>query len=418
MKRISKNGFHGRAFSQTYSPRSDSGYFKRRLEDLKDQNTITKDDPLNRLSEIKEQNSLVDNEEGLKDLYRQLPQKTFRKDFGKELHYVTTGTSMNRQAKDIALSRAWKGQEHLEDATLRMLVDSTGKSKSGVSIYGKNLAFIDPNEARKDSQPLTASRKLKKKLEDAQDNLQKYRLDKEKEIDEREQSEFRALYTEKFTPIGSFEKIRSIADQRVEESRRKGGFDSLEELRGKPLALPRLNQHIDRTEYYLNNMLARQKIVPPWIEAQSRVNRETNELRREMLRNFESELVTFLEEYKAITPGHDFNKTCYFLKGKFGSVETFIMEKHTAWKLSYMPILSMKITTLNNSLRAYNLQAPLPQQKLYLQSEKEASRVLNAIDLQSLVNKKMEERSKKENINTMLNTKNIFSLGRFFPNWK
>lgn len=390
--KVPRKSLYRYAANRLNSTESDHGYFEKRLRELKEQNTIQDDDPLAKLKQIIKPESLVDQDKDLKKLYEAIPQKEFDKRYNGEIHYSRMLDHIDRQSKEIALSRPWTGKEAPQNTALRMLLDATGRPNLSI---GENIGFVVRKPLGKELRPVRAGQQLRRKLESAQDHVLMYKSDRRKNNEDQEQSEFRALYAEKFTPIGSFEKIRSLADQRIEEGRRNGGFDGLDKMRGRPLNLPRLDQHMDRTEHYLNSMLARQKVVPPWIEAQSGVNRRSTELRIYLVNQFEQELVSSLEKSGGILPNHDFTEVCTLMKNEHGSTDTFVLKKFAVWKLSFMPHMVGKIETLNKELRDYNLQAPLSLQKLYLRPESEFQRVLKEINLKGVVEKVLQKKSKE-----------------------
>lgn len=359
----------------------------RRLRALKEQNDLNPDDPLIKLTRGE---SLIDANPELQEIYEKLPQKTFEQKYQPQLQFSKVQNHVNQQSKDIALSEPWKGQESVEDASLRMILDSVGKPPSSCNSATANIAFKNPLRPIDEPRAVRASKGLRRKLEDAQDSILKYQKDKHQEVDDSEQSDFRTLYAEKFTPIGSFEKLRSLADKRIEESMKQGGFDDLQHIRGKPAPRVQLNPHIDRTEHHLNNMLVRQNISPPWIESQGRVNSDVSTFRKEAVHMFENEVTSHLKKIGALHTSWPRVKS--IINAKFGSVESFLKSRYLHWKSSHVQYLESKIKSLNNNLRTYNLQAPLSTQKLYLIPEKELDRVYRSIDLEQLVTKILEER--------------------------
>ncbi|CCE92771.1 DUF1992 domain-containing protein TDEL_0E05280 [Torulaspora delbrueckii] len=402
--------------SRLYSSKDDEGYMARRLEDLKEQNTIDEDDPLVKLSKTER---LVDMDTRLSELHRSLPQKSFENNHKNQLQYAKVQVHVNRQSKDIALSKPWGGDEDPRDTSLRMLVDSVAKPLNRSARVQGNLGFTKVVDQLSEPRKVRASRRMRRKLEDAQDNVLKYQRDKGQDSDKSEQLEFRTLYAEKFTPLGSFEKLRSLADQRIEESRKHGAFDNLENLRGKPVEMPRLNQHVDRTEHYLNNMLIRQKITPPWIESQGRVNEDLNNFRKEAKSGFENELISHLKKSRIYLTGANIESIKKSIKERYGSPEDFVLSRFSCWKSAQFAYFQTKTKTLNNNLRSYNLQAPLSTQKLYLLPDKEFKRVFDSINLDNLITTELSRDVKRESepvagstSQSVFSWRGIFGIGR------
>lgn len=397
------------------STKDDGGYLTARLEALKEQNDPNPSDPLVKLTQGK---SLVDEDSELQKVYQKLPQKAFEKKYQSEIQYARVSDHINRQSKDIALSRPWTGQETVEDSSLRMILDSVGKPKGPSSVTG-NIGFTKAQQPTDEPRAVRASKKLMRKLEDAQDKVLKFQRDKNQELDDHEQSEFRTLYAEKFTPIGSFEKLRSLADQRIEESMKQGGFDDVKHLRGKPSPSVQLNQHIDRTAHHLNNMLVRQNIAPPWIESQGRVNGDVSTFRTEAVRMLENDLISYLEKARILHANATWTSAKALIDSRFGSTQGFLQSRFSKWKASQRSIFETKIKSLNNGLRTYNLQAPLSTQKLYLLPEKEFERVYKSIDVKKLVTERLENLLKQRKASTNVNDNggSLFTFPKRFKFW-
>ncbi|QLL33627.1 hypothetical protein HG536_0E05380 [Torulaspora globosa] len=374
------------------STKDDGGYLAARLQELKEQNDPNPDDPLVKLTQGK---SLVDEDAELQKIYQKLDQKAFEERYRREIQYAKIPNHVNQQSKDTAVSEPWTGEEGVEFTSLRMILDSTGKPDGSSSSVAANVGFINAALPAKEPRAVRASKSFRRKLEDAQDRVLKFQRDQKQEIDETEQSEFRTLYAEKFTPIGSFEKLRSLADQRIEESMKQGGFDGLEHIKGKPSSFVQLNQHIDRTEHHLNNMLVRQNIAPPWIESQGRVNGDISAFRREAASMFENELLAYLDKTGILRHNATWESAKSEITSRFGSTGELLQARFSLWKTSQRSYFESRIKTLNSGLRTYNLQAPLSTQKLYLLPEKEFDRAYNSIDLEKLVIETLQERMKQ-----------------------
>lgn len=397
--------------SRPYSSKDDS-YLIRRLQDLEEHNTVRADDPLAKLSQPI---SIVDENPKMNELYNSLGQKKFEGSYQNQIQYAKLKKNVDKQSKDISLSKPWSGEEDVGDTSLRMIIDSVGKPLKRSDAIQGNLGFTGVKGPANEPRAVRASRKIRDKLEHAQDSIINYRRDREQNFDESEQSEFRALYAEKFTPIGSLEKLRSLADQRIEESRKQGSFDGISNLRGKPLQMPHLNQHIDRTEHYLNNMLVRQKITPPWIESQGQVNSGVEGFRKEARSAFEHDVSSYLKEVGILRPGADLDSVRISIEEKFGSEEKLVQQRLLAWRKSRSASFKVKIDSLNSNLRSYNLQAPLSAQKLYLLLDREFTKVRQSFNLEKLVTFELDHQAKDANNSTVNETRrSSFALRRIF----
>lgn len=382
---------------------------KKRLDDLRAASTIDKNDPLMKLS-----HSIVDEDEELTKIYQKLGEKEYEEKFKPELSIVRTGTMLNKHSEEIATSKPWTGDEHPIDTSLRMLVDSVGNSMKKGDVPS-NVGFrsrVRKGINGKSDVASVRSKITRDRLETTQDKVVRYQQDKQ--IEEKEASEFRALYAERFTPIGSFEKLRSIADARIEESMRNGGFDLVKPLHGSKNNASMQNPHIDRTEHHLNNMLVRQNIVPPWIEKQGSVNKDIEKLREELKTKFEREIVLQLEQKGVFSQSSgDLVKAMQSLNIE---ADVFLNNCFIKWKPTVSKYLDNRLKTLNNELRSYNLQAPLPTQKLYLTETRELQRVKENVDFFNLYKAERKLRESRHLLKPKSTTKPI-SLKNLFRFW-
>ena len=335
-----------RLFRRHYTKKVEDA-FTRRLAEL-ESDIVKKDDAL--LGE--EFQSLIDKDPQLSKIHGELDRKEYEHKYQHAIHSAKIPSYASKHTKDIAFSQPWTGEEKSHDTTLRMVMDKYKPTKSQV-------------EARR--------------LGKAKESVLDFRINKVSDED----STFRAIYHEKFTPIGSFDKIKTLADARIEEAMRQGQFQNIP--RGKKLDVE-VKPYIDRTEHHLNNMLVKQNIVPPWIEKQGGVNGEISSFRKEVQDKWESHIRHFYNE--------DHN--------------AMFVEFKRRWR----GILEAKMVNVNSSIRTYNLQAPLSTQKFYLLMDKELERCFTNVNADD-VNKQHKlqaERSQREKEQEQSSKSNSFSL--------
>ncbi|ONH67659.1 DnaJ subfamily C member 28 [Cyberlindnera fabianii] len=300
------------------------GAFTQRLQDLESQ--YPKEDVLDFAS-------LIDKDPRLSKLSKELEQRKF--DYNNQVAIQATKVPRyaDRATRETAHSAPWTGTEMIQDANLRMLVDKHRMSRSA-------------REA--------------KKIGRARDKALDFKMNKSDDSDEDKQ--FRKIYTEKFTPIGSFDKIKTLADARIEDAMRRGEFKHIP--RGKKLDTT-VKPHVDRTEHHLNNILVKQNLSPPWVEKQGTVNVEINSCRKEIQDKWISHVT------------HFYDKDHTQMKKDF--------------EARWFNIFEAKIRLVNNSIRSYNLQAPMSTQKFYLLPDKELIKCYESNDVDAI-----RERVKKE----------------------
>lgn len=390
---------------------NDGGYMKRRLQDLLESNTIDQNDPLMKISHGSNGKS-----RDINAIYKDLDDISFKDKYKAELSITDGHNNMNKHARDIATGKPWTSDEDPMDTSLRMLLDVAPKSKGGHGSVS-NLGFKSYNSTiREMNEPRSTRRsiRIRDRLEKAQDKVGIYQQDKKsaEDIEKKEASEFRALYAEKFTPIGSFEKLRSIADARIEESMKKGEFKSVKTLYGKETDVVNNHAHIDRTDYLLNNILVRQNIVPPWIEKQGSVDKDIEMFRKELKRKLEADILLRMQRKKLFSTGN--SDLLEVFKSISTSSEQFLQNCFDTWAPSTKSFLKSNIPRLNSSLRSYNLQAPLPTQKLYLVEDRELERARKGVDLEELFKTEFEKQLIRKKPSVETNKSSSFSIFNLF----
>lgn len=296
--------------------------------------------------------SLIDKDSRLEEISKNLDQKKFELDNQQALKHAKIPSYAGKHTRDTALSQPWTGQENQSDSVLRLLVDKYKPLKTNPHI---------------------------KKLAGAKQTVLDYTIQKNNPLPSEEDKKFKEIYQERFTPIGSFDKIKTIADARIEDAMQRGEFRNINR---KQKLNNEVGAHVDRTEHHLNNILKNQNIVPPWIEKQGGVNGEILDFRNELKNKWEHHIT------------HYYNS------------DTKIMEKEFLNKLS--SLYDHQIQMVNSSIRTYNLQAPLSTQKFYLLKGKEFQRCFDEVNIFEV--QKNAQEKKKLKPNTPKQEENGFSL--------
>ncbi|CBY00392.1 hypothetical protein LEMA_P015220.1 [Plenodomus lingam JN3] len=187
----------------------------------------------------------------------------------------------SRHVRDLATSEAWTGTESIHDASLRMLNDSRKPLRLG---RPPKMPGVQP--------PRTVDTGHKRnkeghgqRLADARDRSTVYAHVKEDvDLDAMERETRFQLLKDRFDPHartivpGTISGIASLASQRIEDAIARGQFNNIK--RGKGINVERdhnaSSPFIDTTEYFLNKMIQKQEIVPPWIEKQQELTSAAN----------------------------------------------------------------------------------------------------------------------------------------------
>lgn len=276
--------------------------------------------------------------------------------------------SRNKHAKDIFQSEPWTGEESSHDANLRMILDSTPKQKPILN---------DPVASLRHKKRITPQARLS----NARDVSLDYKLNKKLDSD-LEESRFREMYKERLlgpsmllnsSASSAIDYVGAVASNKINASinQQTGKFDDeprMQDVRGKPLSSEHLKNCTD-LNYFMNQILNKQEVLPPWIEAQQNLDKSVSSFRANLdqlwfkwivndsiMSNVVNKLNTSLDEILNVYE-KDIKKIT-FADNKLPDVDLKYIKK--------------KVESLNNEVRHYNLQCPsLSGHKLKLDAEKE-----------------------------------------------
>jgi Domain of unknown function (DUF1992) len=262
----------GATTAATAGPAEDKNdAFTRRMEQLA--SDAIESSPRSAAKLLDDQTSSTGFDEGLK---KQLEERILGANLSQVNNpqaFAFAGLSSNagRGTRDIAGSPAWTGEESLEDATLRMLVDVRRPLRSPRSAGGK---FVPPRVIA--PKPVSSGVKTGTRLAEARDRSTAYTALRDNGMTKEERDAYFREVKERFQPAArdlpaTLTGLASLANERIEEAMARGQFKNLP--RGKKLERDHNsgNPFLDTTEYIMNNMIKKQDIVPPWIEKQQEV---------------------------------------------------------------------------------------------------------------------------------------------------
>ncbi|KAF1829792.1 hypothetical protein BDW02DRAFT_602248 [Decorospora gaudefroyi] len=190
----------------------------------------------------------------------------------------------SRHTRDLATAEAWTGTESLHDASLRMLNDAHKPLRLG---RPPKMPGVPP------PQSIDTGHKRNKegrglRLANARDKSIVYASLKEDEHLEPTDREKRLQeLKDRFDPHarvivpGSIQGLASLANKRIEDAIARGQFKNI--ARGKTANVERdynaSSPFIDTTEYFMNKIIQKQEIVPPWIEKQQELTSAASKFR-------------------------------------------------------------------------------------------------------------------------------------------
>ena len=186
---------------------------------------------------------------------------------------VDMPSSAGQGTRETAAAQPWTGSEKLEDAALRMLNDAH-----------KPLRRMGPPKILAPrGTPVNVDLRMRKAIEksrgerlaNARDKTSIYSLSQDASMTEKEKDQLRKQLKERFTPGArpmptSVQGLAALANERIEDAIARGQFKNIPRGKGKNIErdYTASSPFLDTTEYFMNKIIQKQEIVPPWIEKQ------------------------------------------------------------------------------------------------------------------------------------------------------
>lgn len=248
-----------------------------------------------RLSEMTEQ-AMV---EGGRSAQRNIEQAGFSEDLKKRLQERIAATAFKNEhaaahsivnmpesagkgTRDIAGAAPWTGTESLHDATLRMLEDGS-KKPMRVPYKIPQPAPVDMRISPKP--PKSAGLRIA----GAKERSATYTLSQTPGMSEDEREAIRKEMSERFSPGArpmpmTLQGLASLANERIEDAIARGQFNNIKRGKGVNVEADHNanSPFLDTTEYFMNKIIQKQEIVPPWIEKQQELAREVDRFRQRL----------------------------------------------------------------------------------------------------------------------------------------
>lgn len=119
------------------------------------------------------------------------------------------------------------------------------------------------------------------RLASARDRTSAYALSQDSSLSEHEKEQIRKQLKERFTPgarpmPGTVQGLAALANERIDDAIARGQFRNIARGRGKNIErdYTASSPFLDTTEYFMNKIIQKQEIVPPWIEKQQELVKE------------------------------------------------------------------------------------------------------------------------------------------------
>ena len=218
------------------------------------------------------------NENLRKQFEERIASASFRQKHAQAFAQAALPQSAGRGTRDVAGSRPWTGTETVEDAALRMLTDvhkplriggrSRSSGDSGSSGSARPPTRVDTGRVLRSGAQTSGTR-----LANARDRSSVYSMMKDAEMGEKEKEAYRRELKERFTPTArslpaTLTGLASLANERIEEAIARGQFKNLPRGQKLDRDYNMSSPFIETTEYFMNKIIQKQDLAPPWIEKQ------------------------------------------------------------------------------------------------------------------------------------------------------
>ncbi|KIX02089.1 uncharacterized protein Z518_08028 [Rhinocladiella mackenziei CBS 650.93] len=181
---------------------------------------------------------------------------------------INMPSSAGKGTQDIAGAEPWTGSESLHDSALRMLDDSHKKLRS---------SHKPPSVPQKVNLRPAPKKNISAadRLANARDKTSIYAFSQQSDMSEKEREKWRKELKDRFSPGArpmptTLQGLSSLANERIEDAIARGQFKNIPRGKGKNVERDynANSPFLDTTEYFMNKIIQKQEIVPPWIEKQ------------------------------------------------------------------------------------------------------------------------------------------------------
>ncbi|KAJ5403492.1 hypothetical protein N7509_003363 [Penicillium cosmopolitanum] len=225
----------------------------------------------------------IENAGFSEDLKKQLEERVLASSFKSEhaaAHSILDmPASAGQGTRETAAAQAWTGTETLHDSALRMLDDASKPIRTPYKIP-------QPVDLKPAPKPKHTPGE---RLAQAKDRTSTYALSQAPGFSDEQREEMRREMREKLTPGAhsmpiSIQGLSSLANERIEDAIARGQFQKIKRGKGVNTETDHNanSAFIDTTEYFMNKIIQKQEIVPPWIEKQQELAMELSRFRQRL----------------------------------------------------------------------------------------------------------------------------------------
>ncbi|PWY82899.1 hypothetical protein BO70DRAFT_428967 [Aspergillus heteromorphus CBS 117.55] len=341
------------------------------------------------------------------DLKQQLEERVaaaaFKSEYAGAHSIVHLPPSAGQGTQSIASAQPWSGTESTHDITLRMLDDSRKRIRTTFKPPHPQPKPVDmrltpkpkesPGLRLATAKELTATYTLLQQTENANANADKNPSDTSQQQQQQQQRQaFRQELHERFSSTArpmpaTLQGLTALANERIEDAIARGQFKKIRRGKGVNTQTDHNanSPFIDTTEYFMNKLIQKQEIVPPWIEKQQDLKREVDRFRarlRSEWRRHAARLVASEggELGVQMRRAEAYAEAERRLDGAGTEPPTQTRPlpivpplRDPQYLHTERSFLALTIKNINAQTRTYNLQAPPVAQKPYLNLERELS---------------------------------------------
>ncbi|KAJ5893810.1 hypothetical protein N7495_005501 [Penicillium taxi] len=217
------------------------------------------------------------------DLKRQLEERVkaaaFKSEHAAAHSILDMPSSAGQGSREMAAAPVWTGVESVYDSNLRMLNDASKPIRMPYKL--PQPVNLKPSPKPKRSNGF--------RLAEAKERTSTYTLSKSPGFSDEERESMRREMREKLSPGAhsmpiSISGLASLANERIEDAIARGQFQKIKRGKGVNTETDHNanSAYIDTTEYFMNKIIQKQEIVPPWIEKQQELAVEISRFRQHL----------------------------------------------------------------------------------------------------------------------------------------
>ncbi|KAJ5788585.1 hypothetical protein N7457_003575 [Penicillium paradoxum] len=395
------------------------------------------------------------SEELKNQLAERLAAASFKSEYAAAHSIVDMPAAAGQGTRENAAAPAWTGTERVEDTTLRMLDDASKPIRMPYKIPEPVTFKPSPKPPKSPGH----------RLAQAKERTSTYTLSQAPGFSEEEREDMRREMREKLSPGAhampiSLSGLASLANERIEDAIARGQFKQIRRGKGVNTKTDHNanSAFIDTTEYFMNKIIQKQEIVPPWIEKQQQLGMELSRFRGRLQADWRRHAARLIASkggsldvqmkrakayaaaetrladrakleasFKEDSSVSDINNDGRIVSRAESSKESIAKDnEEPSEDLAHLPPLrdpsylaiersyhELSVKQINTLTRSYNLQAPSSAHKPYINLDRELNACYAAVapELAEEIKRRATERARPSSIVPPVSSSKVGSLG-------